>query len=191
MKKLIIALTLLSQSLFAADFNLHKGDRSLRLIQSAKVQKIDTYQDGDAIKKQITLRFAIDCGASLGPVTTKLIHSPTTSSYSYELFVTAYQIQNKRQTTMFCYAPTYVFVPVYTDEDVSVDLLKLSFPEKVDGPKQPRACTREYMPVCGQPKYFCPVGAACSIFAPPAKTYSNLCEMKVAEATLVYKGACQ
>lgn len=56
----------------------------------------------------------------------------------------------------------------------------------------PTACTREYIPVCGQPAMpLCPEGRMCSMMMPAPQTYSNMCTMKSAGATLVHAGACE
>ena len=53
-------------------------------------------------------------------------------------------------------------------------------------------CTKEYVPVCGQP----PEPAcrrsipACMMASPGPRTYSNRCEMNAASAELLYTGAC-
>jgi len=53
-------------------------------------------------------------------------------------------------------------------------------------------CTKEYVPVCGQP----PEPAcrrsipACMMASPGPRTYSNRCEMNAAGAELLYTGAC-
>lgn len=57
-----------------------------------------------------------------------------------------------------------------------------------------KACTREYMPVCGAPKNYCPpcVGNVCPACASPAPTtYSNKCELERAGATFIKNGKCE
>lgn len=51
---------------------------------------------------------------------------------------------------------------------------------------QPTACTKEYMPVCGEIQIQC-FTTPCN---PIHETYGNVCEMKNAGADLLYKGAC-
>lgn len=51
---------------------------------------------------------------------------------------------------------------------------------------EPTACTKEYMPVCGEIQIQC-FTTPCN---PIHETYGNACEMKSAGAHLLYKGAC-
>jgi peptidoglycan hydrolase-like protein with peptidoglycan-binding domain len=57
---------------------------------------------------------------------------------------------------------------------------------------KPVACTKEYVPVCGQPPFSCPVsqGLSCPLVMPSPQTYSNKCMMEAAGATLVSTGVC-
>jgi len=52
------------------------------------------------------------------------------------------------------------------------------------------ACTKEYVPVCGQPQFYCPPGAICAQMMPIQQTYGNICMLNAAGATLVHYGAC-
>jgi hypothetical protein len=59
-------------------------------------------------------------------------------------------------------------------------------------PAEPAMCTKEYKPVCAQPKMpECKDGMACPMMMPLNKTYSNSCEMTAAGATLIKEGACE
>lgn len=55
---------------------------------------------------------------------------------------------------------------------------------------KPTMCTKEYMPVCGQPKMPECKSTVCHTMMPAQKTYSNTCMMKADGATLVSEGAC-
>ena len=50
-------------------------------------------------------------------------------------------------------------------------------------------CTQEYAPVCGMPYFECPEWAVCS--RPMDVTYSNMCKLEAADATLQYKWVCE
>ena len=50
-------------------------------------------------------------------------------------------------------------------------------------------CTMEYAPVCGQPVFDCPEGAAC--MEPLPVTYSNKCMMHADGAKFLYTGTCE
>lgn len=52
------------------------------------------------------------------------------------------------------------------------------------------ACTKEYVPVCGQPKWSCPSGMFCAMMMAAPQTYSNSCELNAAGATFLYNGQC-
>lgn len=64
-------------------------------------------------------------------------------------------------------------------------------------PAEPAMCTKEYNPVCAQPKILveCITDSngitACPTMRPMNKTYSNACEMRAAGATLIKEGACE
>jgi len=49
-------------------------------------------------------------------------------------------------------------------------------------------CTQEYVPVCWMPYFECPEGALCA--RPMDVTYSNMCALEAAGATLQYKWVC-
>lgn len=50
------------------------------------------------------------------------------------------------------------------------------------------SCTEEWNPVCGRPYSYCPPGSSCQ--EPINTTYSNICKLKLANATLVNYGQC-
>jgi len=55
----------------------------------------------------------------------------------------------------------------------------------------PKACTREYVPVCGQPPMpTCPEGALCKIVPPEPTTYGNKCVLESEGAEFLYEGEC-
>ncbi len=54
-----------------------------------------------------------------------------------------------------------------------------------------KVCTREYKPVCWQPKMpDCMAGMACPMMMPIATTYANKCVMESEKATFLYEGKC-
>lgn len=54
-----------------------------------------------------------------------------------------------------------------------------------------KACTREYMPVCAQPKMpTCPEGMMCAQVMPEPKTYGNKCSAEAENAEVISEGAC-
>jgi hypothetical protein len=53
------------------------------------------------------------------------------------------------------------------------------------------ACTMEYAPVCGQPKWYCPPGMGCAAVMPEPKTYGNRCMMNAEGAEFLYNGQCR
>lgn len=55
-----------------------------------------------------------------------------------------------------------------------------------------KACTREYMPVCGQPKMpECPEGMMCAQVMPAPQTYSNKCVMESLWAEFISEWTCE
>ncbi len=53
-------------------------------------------------------------------------------------------------------------------------------------------CTKEYIPVCGQPPMpVCPIGMACIQMMPQPMTYGNKCMMLAAGANMIKQGVCE
>lgn len=59
---------------------------------------------------------------------------------------------------------------------------------------EPKICTKEYMPVCGQPKWNCNdiwTATVCTQVYNLPKTYGNKCEMEAAGASFLYSWECR
>jgi len=104
---------------------------------------------------------------------------------------TAMMMDTFVQSTTFthAYAKAGVYTVIIVVRDNSGQEAKTSATVKVgsDG----IACTREYMPVCGQPKWSCPAGMMCATVMPAPRTYSNRCSMDAEGATFLREGECQ
>ncbi len=62
---------------------------------------------------------------------------------------------------------------------------------KVETPVE-KPCTREYAPVCGQPKMpKCAEGMMCMQMMPAPQTYANKCMMENAQAEFIHAGTCE
>lgn len=94
------------------------------------------------------------------------------------------------QTTTFTHA--YTSVGTYTItivvKDASGQAAQTTTTVKVGS--DPIACTMEYAPVCGQPKWSCPSGMFCATVMPAPQTYGNRCTLNASGATFLYSGEC-
>lgn len=103
---------------------------------------------------------------------------------------TASAARDFTQSTTFThsYANAGTYTVTITVQDPTGQSAKTSTTVKVGSDVV--ACTMEYAPVCGQPKWSCPSGMFCATMMPAPQTYGNRCQMNAAGATYISEGQC-
>ena len=220
MKTIVLLVCMLTASFaIARDYvELGKNHVGLSLITKGEVLSVDTYfgncpsgaqcMPAALIKVRLTLHGCMD---QLGPVSASVRSLRGTNEYMLDM--TAVNIHNKKSMVVRCVRAKTKVVTVHARPSVTMNNLSLTMntytvrvekeprrgqremghqPVGVRLPQGPRACTREYMPVCGIPEVICERGRICQQVIPtPGKTFSNRCELERAGAKFVHEGKCQ